>query len=227
MSVPQDIERLESLEEASVRGHLQIEDLVRRQMDRCNMSMGGADTSIFEANVRALMKMLPTSKLNELLGKENDYNEVVHDWQYEYWCGVKMGTPQHPITSDDKPPNEDRSNVISPTPTSYTQTDYEKLFELVIQSYESVGLTWKVEPRFAEFGKVIKTTVPSNVITDAQNAVVQVVLDTRASLILRAKETKTGVELRKAIVAANNVGYTEIVEELRNLTPPTPVFEEP
>lgn len=226
MSVPQDVERLESLEEASIRGHLSIEDLVRRQVDRCNMSMGGDNTSIFDANVRALMKMLPSTKLDEILRRESEYNEVIHDWHYEYWCNVKMGTPDHPITSDDEPPNEDRSNVISPNPVSYTQTDYEKLYELVIQAFESVGLTWKVEARVAEFGKVIRTTIPGNVVTDAQNAVVQVVLDARATLIQKARETKTGAELRKAITTANHVGYTEIVEELRYLTPPTPVFEE-
>lgn len=226
MSVPQDIERLQSLEEASIRGHLQIEDLVRRQMDRCNMTMGAEDTTIFEANVRALMKMLPSTKLDDVLRRESEYNETVRDWHYEYWCGTKMGTPENPITTDDEPPNDDRSNVISPTPISYTQTDYEKLYELVIQGFESVGLTWRVDAKVAEFGKVIRTTIPSNVITDGQNAVVQVVLDTRAAMIQRARETKKGAELRKVIEIANHIGYTELVEELRYLTPPTPVFEE-
>jgi len=172
------------------------------------------------------MKMLPSTKLNEILMKSNDYNETISDWHYEYWCGTKMGTPENPITTDDEPPNEDRSNVISPTPISYTQTDYEKLYELVIQGFESVGLTWRIEARVAEFGKVIRTTIPGNVITDAQNAVVQVVLDTRAAMIERARETKTGAALRKDIETANHIGYTEIVEELRYMSPPTPVFEE-
>jgi len=190
------------------------------------MSMGAEDPAIFEANVRALMKMLPSTKLNEILSRAGEYNEEVKSWHYEYWCGTKMGTPEHPITTDDAPPNEDWSNVISPTPITYTQTDYEKLYEIVLQAFESVGLTWKVESRTVEFGKVLKTDVPSKVVTEAQNAVVEVILDARKEIIEKARRTKKGAELRSTINAANTISFAEVVEELRYLTPPTPVFEE-
>lgn len=225
MSVPDDVMRLESLEEANIRGHLSIEDLVRRQIDRCNMTMGGLDETIFHANVRALMKMLPSKKLADIEDRGIEYNTTVKEWHYEQWCGINMGTPQNPITTDDEPPKDDWSNVISPRPNEYTQTDYEKLYELVIQGFESVGLTWRIEAKVVEFGKVIRSKIPGNVITDAQNAVVGVLLKARENLIQSGREEKKGAELKKIITEANYINYADLAEELRHLTPATPQFE--
>ena len=173
------------------------------------------------------MVMLPSSKYREVLGRSDEYNDEISGWSYEEWCGIKMGTPEAPITVDNEPPNESWSNVISPKPTTSTETDYEKLYEVILQTFESIGLTWKVESRLAEFGKVIRVSIPSSLIGDASKGVVKALLKGREKMINRAKSSKsmTRGEKKAMIERANQIGYAAIVEELRELTPPTPVFE--
>jgi hypothetical protein len=225
MSRPQIVRELEDLESVEIRGQLSIEDLVRRQIDRCNMSMGSVEPSVFEAHVRALMTMLPSNKFTDVMNRSDEYNKEVHEWHHESWCGIQMGTPENPITTDDKPPKEDWSNVISPRPTTRTETDYEKLYKIVLQAFESVGLTWKVEQKVAEFGKIVETPIPSNLVERASQAVVDVLLKGRAELIEAAKKKESKPERRAGMVQANQMSYADLVEQLRDLTPPTPVFE--
>lgn len=227
MSQPAIARELGELESVSIRGHLSIEDLVRRQIDRCNVSMSGADQSIFEANVRALMTMLPSHKLSEVMKRKDEYNVKIDDWRYEENCGARMGTPSTPITSDGRPAKEDWSNVISPVPVSYTQTDYEKLYEIIMQGYESLNLTWRVDPKVAEFGKPIVQTfpVPADVLKQATKAVVDVLLKSRASMIEKAKLLETRADRRKAVEKANQFGFAVIVEAMREVMPSTPVYE--
>lgn len=227
MSIPEVVEELKALEEVEIRGQLSIEDLVRRQIDRCNISMSGPDPSVFEANVRALMTMLPSNKYQQILSAADEYNSEIHDWQYEQWCGINMGTPDDPITTDGGKPKEDWSNVISPKPVSRVETDYEKLYEVILRTFEAVGLTWRVEPKVAEFGKVIRAKIPSPLVDRAARAVVDVLLRGRAKMIERANKLQSKAERRALIERANQIGYTAIIEELRELTPATPVFEVP
>lgn len=206
MSQKQIVEELKSLEELTIRGHLSIEDLVRRQIDRCNLSMSGMDPSIFEANVRALLSMLPSHKRAEVMTRENDFNTTGTEYEFQYNCNMRMGTPDNPVTSDGLPPNEDRSNVISPVPVEVERTDYEKLYEIIIESLESVGLTWNIEAKFVEHGAVVDTTVPPNITQKSAQAVVDVLLEARKK--------------------SPDLTFSMIVETLRDQEPPTPVFED-
>ena len=209
-----DVLRLESLQEVSIRGNLSIEDLVRRQIDRCNQSLANPDPSIFEANVRALLAMLPSKKYKEVIEQSHLYNTTTRTWRYKYWCGVPQGSPEAPITSDGKPPKDDWSNVISPVPVEETETDYERLYEVILQAFESINLTWRVEQKVAEFGKVHEMKVPPVIVRAAAEAVSEVLVSARKELIAAAMKRMDKQELRDYIKKINEISYHDVVAEL-------------
>ncbi len=222
MSIPDMVRELESLEAVKIRGTLSIEDLVRRQIDRCNMSIAAADPSIFEGNVRALMKHLPINVYQVVLGRQGEFNSTVEDYHYRETCGHNIGTVKNPYVSVPghpewdflldipKPYREthmDEIDIISPIRSEETITDYEKLYEIILQSFEGLGLTWNIEKRTVEMGRVIKTKIPDWFVNEAEQAIVDVMMKARAE----------NNEL-------NEITYNLLVEELRERTPATPVI---
>ena len=222
MSIPGMVNELESLEPIRIRGTLSIEDLVRRQIDRCNMSISAADPSVFEGNVRALMKHLPAETYEEVLNKQSEYNTTVESYVYKGTCGHNIGTPKNPFVSVPGHPEWDflldipkpyreahmeEIDILSPIKVEAPETDYEKLYEVILQAFQGLGLTWNVENRTVEMGKVIKTGIPSWFIDNAEQAIVDVMMKGRA------EDSKL-----------NEITYNSIVEELRERTPPTPVI---
>lgn len=222
MSIPEMVRELESLEEIRIRGTLSIENLVRRQIDRCNMSIAAADPSVFEGNVRALMKHLPANTHQEVLGKQSEFNSTVESYVFKETCGHNIGTVKNPFVSVPghpewdflldvpKPYREtrmDEIDIISPIKVEETVTDYEKLYEVVLQALEGLGLTWNIEKRTVEMGKVIKTKIPDWLVNNAEQAVVDIMMKART------QDSKF-----------NEITFNLLVEELRERTPPTPVI---
>lgn len=222
MSIPDMVRELESLETIKIRGTLHIENLVSRQIDRCNMSIAAADPSIFEGNVRALMKHLPANVYQKVLGQQEEFNSTVESYSYKETCGHQIGTvknpyvsvPNHPewdfLLDIPKPYREtymDEIDIISPIRVEETVTDYEKLYEIILQALEGLGLTWNIAQRTVEMGKVIKTKIPDWFVNEAEQAIVEVMMKARAE----------NSEL-------NEITYNLLVEELRERTPPTPVI---
>lgn len=216
------VRELESLEAVKIRGTLSIEDLVRRQIDRCNMSISAADPSIFEGNVRALMKHLPANIYQKVLGQQEEFNSTVESYSFKETCGHNIGTVKNPYVSVPghpewdffldipKPYREtymDEIDIISPVRVEETVTDYEKLYEIILQALEGLGLTWNIERRTVEMGKVIKTEIPNWLIDEAEQAIVDVMMKGRA------EDSKL-----------NEITYNLLVEELRERTPATPVM---
>lgn len=223
MSIPDMVRELESLETIKLRGTLSIENLVRRQIDRCNMSISAADPSIYEGNVRALMMHLPANIYQQVLGRQDEFNDTVESYQYKETCGINIGTIKNPYVSVanhpewdffleiPKPYREthmDEIDILSPIKVEETVTDYEKLYEIILHSLEGLGLTWNIEQRTVEMGRVIKTKIPNWFVDEAEQAVVEVMMKARAE----------NIEL-------NEITYNLLVEELRERTPPTPVIE--
>jgi len=222
MSIPEMVRELESLEEIRIRGTLSIENLVRRQIDRCNMSISAADPSVFEGNVRALMKHLPANTYKEVLGRQSEFNSAVESYVFKETCGHNIGTVKNPFVSVPghpewgflldipKPYREthmDEIDILSPIKVEETVTDYEKLYEVVLQALEGLGLTWNIEKRTVEMGKVIKTKIPDWFIDNAEQAVVDIMMKART------QDSKF-----------NEITFNLLVEELRERTPPTPVI---
>jgi len=224
-TIPDIVEELKELESPTIRGTIGMPEIVRYQIILCNRARGGEDPAVFEAHVRALLDMLPQYKRDEIQKRESEYIYETERWQYRYWCGIPLGTPENPITSDGEPPKPDWSNVVSPTLVREEVVDYEKLFSIIMETLEGLGLSWAIDQKTVEHGKAKKEKIPKHIIKTAAEAVVNVVLDARKRLIEDAKNKLTGADLLEAVNRANQLSYIDIVEALRRETPPTPVIE--
>lgn len=234
MSVPSEIEQLNTLGDVKVKGNLSIEDLVRRQIDRCNMTISSADPETFNANVRALMKHLPGTKYQEILDRgelsedEGGYNTKTEHYEYNNTCGHNIGTPKNPfVTVPNHPEWEfllevpkpyrerhmDEISIISPVLVEGMETDYEKLYRIVLEAFEERGLTWNVVSKTAEMGKIKdrfgkeKTHAPKGLVNIIEDAII------KALIAEREKDSRL-----------NDVTFSEIIEDLRYRVPATPVM---
>ena len=125
------------IEDIEIRGRLGIEDIVRRQIDRCNFSSPYPDE--FSANVNALFDILPTHKRNELKDREVEYCEVVNVVHYKYWCGV-------PMTA---------TKTIVPT----VVVNYHKFYQMILTALEESRLTYQTETKLFEIEKITKERI--------------------------------------------------------------------
>ena len=207
---------LRALENINIKDRVPMPQSVYVQIERCNSSISQADPSIFEANVRALLAMLPSFKKKEVLSRSNDYNVTYEDFEYESYCNIQVGKIDAPKLHDKNKPVkrlEDNSidwsdlNIKSPRLVTKTETDYEKLYNVILDGLESANITWKIEHKTVERGKVIKTKVPQSVL----KAIAQFVGDE----IIKYREAPRLRELN----------YNMIVEALPFETPSTPLHD--
>lgn len=135
------------LTEMSIHGELDIQALVFRQIERTHAS-ALQDVSYFSSNVRLLLNMLPKHKKAEADKRAEEYTSKVERWEYKYWCGVPMGTPENPINNS---PYMVREEVI----------DWHKMLEVILETFEECGVTWKFDDCTMETGKVDKIVSPN------------------------------------------------------------------
>jgi hypothetical protein len=128
------------LEEATIRGELDIETLVFRQIERTSQS-ALQDETLFSVNVRILMSMLPSHKRSEVLERDDEYTSIQTRYDYKYCCGVPMGTPEKPVCG-------------SPALVEEEVIDWHKLYEIVLDTFEECGITWKFDKWTVEIGAV-------------------------------------------------------------------------
>lgn len=136
----EDLDVDEELASTSLEGELNIEFLVMRQIERTSLA-ATQDEPLFAANVRVLLSMLPSYKREEILSRAEEYTEVVQRYQYKYWCGVPIGTPENPIGG-------------SPALVEEEVIDWHKLYEMILKAFEDSNLTWRFEKWTIEMGKV-------------------------------------------------------------------------
>lgn len=127
------------VEDLEIRGRLEIEDIVRLQINRCNVSIINPDPEVFNANVMVLMDNLPAHKRAEVLDRKSDYEITVEtDSRRISITGQRVGKIK------DYPPNKEK--VV----------DYHLLYRVVLDAFADCGLTWKIEKELIELGKVEK-----------------------------------------------------------------------
>ncbi len=119
-----------------IKGKLDVEQLIFKQIERTAQS-AIQDESLFAANVRLLMSMLPQYKRDELKGMSDEYTSTSQTYQYKYFCGVPLGTPDHPING-------------SPALTDEETIDWHKLFEMIMHAFEEIGYTFKIDSQTVE-----------------------------------------------------------------------------
>lgn len=142
-------------ENQKIQGKLELEDIVRRQIDRCNTS--AMDTSLFSINVKMLMNLLPSRRLKELQDMKNEYVEEVENWKFEYWGSIPLGTIEKPyyVNTPDSAYYDGGEPILkSPIRVKEYVTNYEKLYTLVLEMLEQVGLTWRQQVVEIEGGSV-------------------------------------------------------------------------
>lgn len=165
------IEQLEFLErQFSLREKLDIKTILFRQVERCNLSITNPDPSIFEANVRTLMNMLPTQTILRIRQQTKKFNETFEIPQLTYWCGV----PQYEYDKD--------GNRIEPETVEELRTDYEKLYELIMAELEVLGVSWTIEQTTTDLGEVRtdEEILPGPVVQRAKEVLLDLIIEARS-----------------------------------------------
>lgn len=138
-------------DELEIRGRMDIEDIVKYQINRCNVSSSDPNPKIFNSNVMVLLDLLPAHKREQLLSKKQEYGKYQDREVFDQvWGGI-------PIPSSRRTINE---FVI----------DYHLLFRMVLDAFADSGLTWKIEQELIELGKVgSKKIVPTPYFGEQKN----------------------------------------------------------
>lgn len=181
------------IEETPIQGEIDVESLVFRQIERTSLS-ALQDESIFASNVRVLLSHLPSHKRAEVLNRTDEYTSTVQRLQYKYWCGVPLGTLNEPINGS---PELIEEEVI----------DWHKLFEIVIDAFESCGVTWQFDKWTIEVGNVSverplspPTPVFTNTYEDQTPSATQIEQPT-----LQIENTKPNRKLRPCAICSKHV----------------------
>jgi len=131
-----------TLEETPLYNKIDVASIVFRQIERTNMSASQGE-ELFASNVRLLMSHVPSHKRDEILERSEEFTSTSKSLQFKFWCGVPMGTVEHPVNGS---PFEIEEEVI----------DWHKLYEVVLDILEDCGITWKFEKWTVEVGAVEK-----------------------------------------------------------------------
>jgi len=134
-------------DEASIRGNLDPEQLVRLQINRCNIAYSAGDEAGFGYSVLSLLSMLPTQKRMEIEDMKDDYEEASEEFVFDKVGGWRAGTVEHPVKINGK---------LSPRVEKVTQTSYYKLFTLIQTKLEESNLSWRMDQVNEELGRVRK-----------------------------------------------------------------------
>src|SRR5208283_1082774 len=140
---PEELNLPENLrEETPIHSKVDIEQIVFRQMLLTNQA-ASQDESIFAANVRVLLSFLPNQKKQEVKERSAEYTSTNQSWQYKNFCGVPLGTPEEPING-------------SPCLLTEDVTDWHQLYEIILYTFETLGITWKTDTFTVEAMKALE-----------------------------------------------------------------------
>jgi hypothetical protein len=142
-------------ESQKILGKLSVDDIVRLQINRCNLSAG--DPFMFNRNVEILMLMLPSNRLSEIKQMGGEYVTETDVYTYTYSCGRKLGTPGSPfyVNTPDSPFWDGGEKIlVSPIKQKMSIVDYDKLYSVILRLLEESGLTWKEDTVQIEGGDI-------------------------------------------------------------------------
>ena len=129
-----------------IEGELSIQNIAKQQINRCLISASMYDPSSFEMNVTKLLSILPKKQRDAIREREEEYIETYASLKYKHNCGVPMGTPENPVK------DEQTGSIISPVPVEETTTNYDLLYEFILEAFEEIGVSWKPEQQISETG---------------------------------------------------------------------------
>ena len=123
--------------EAGYRGDLDPERIVWLAWNRCNHLMTTGDEVAFGNSVKALLASIPPDKRREIENSEPEYAIERPVLKYKYYCGVALGTPEHPVMRNGEP--------WSPVEETVKEIDYYKLYNIIQDKLQEAQLTWKLD----------------------------------------------------------------------------------
>jgi len=102
--------------------------------------INGNDPWIFETNIRKLLAWVSDEIRQNIFERSGEFNSVIVNFDYKRLCGHDVGSLDNPKTTDDVPVKrlKDGSvdwsdpNIFSPTKLEHPDTDYEKLFNVIV-----------------------------------------------------------------------------------------------
>lgn len=143
-------------EEATVRGTLDPEVLVRLQMNRCNIALTSGDTMTFGNSVMALLSMLPSDRRKLVQERKIEYTTTTPTYKYKYINGWKIGSPENPRYKNLPEDDDYNPNIIQVKTRTVkkkekiinTETNVEEEIEYdVEEEYESKGEPVLISPK--------------------------------------------------------------------------------
>lgn len=171
---------------------IEIEDLVLEQIRRINAAAYEGDEDKFANAVESLLSMLPKENLKRIEENKETYVTTIEQPIYKYSCGRPMGSLETPVYRNKKSdwnydPNQNFGKPIrvSPIITEVTQTDYEKLFRLILGELESIGVTWKTEPRDRVEKRIKIPPTPLLTLNDGSNVRVLIKKGLESDVLLK------------------------------------------
>ena len=201
-----ELDELGGFENVTLREKLDTRTLVFRQIERCNNAVSNPDPAVFEAHVRALLAMLPANKRDAIKGVAETFTSKTARYMYKSFCGQNIGTPENPMI------DEETGETLSPILVEEEVTDYEALYEIILNSLQKAGLTWSVESKFAEYGKVMKSSkIPNNILMPIEKSIVKALAEVRTNNPKLRFKPETN--------------YYTILNALTERYPFTPIFE--
>ena len=129
----------DAFKDPALRAELSIEELVKRQIERTNVA-ASYDKRIFASNIGVLKALLPAYSRRKVEEKASDYIVMNEFWRYKYNCGVPVGTPEHPVMG-------------SPELIEEADVDWDKLYEIILDEFETCGISWKIDHETIVLGK--------------------------------------------------------------------------
>lgn len=131
---------------------LDITYVVLEQIRRVMAAASEGDEYKYGNCVEGLLNLLPSENRLRLESDKikEGYTETVEQPVYKYSCGHPMGTVEKPVFRNypsDWNYHGGPPEVVSPIMEEVVQTDYNKLFKLIMSEFEEIGVSWKVESK--------------------------------------------------------------------------------
>lgn len=148
----------DTLNEMITHDKLEYQQLVYRQI----LATQSSDDDIkFSSNVEKLACWIPTVKQHMLTDSAEQYTSTYQEWIYKPFCGMKLNPMNDPKL---------REELGSPYLVEQISIDYIKKFMLILQIFEKIGMTFKVDdfeeeivkPRVKKIDPP-KTPLPENI----------------------------------------------------------------
>jgi hypothetical protein len=129
---------------------LDITFLTLQQMQKVSQSAFEGDEIKYSNAIESLLAMLPKANREKIEANKDAYITKIEQPRYKYSCGKPMGTIENPVYRNnplDWNYKGGKPELVSPVVEEVEQVDYAKLYKLILEELEDVGVTWKQEAR--------------------------------------------------------------------------------